>query len=165
MTFQNNRIMYKLSFLGLILIALNCDSKKQSNLKLPPREIEVGNLTDKEFYTVLQYDSSDKLFKYGISTTLNKKELSNIQRILEDAVSNINLTQKIKLDLNKYKRQYIAIINEAGEKEVWVNCFCQYDETWKRNIVEVHDGGKCYFNLKINLSSNRYYDFYINGEA
>jgi hypothetical protein len=28
------------------------------------------------------------------------------------------------LDLNNFRRQYVPITNQSGEKEVWVNCFC-----------------------------------------
>jgi hypothetical protein len=157
--------MNRISLMFFILIALGCNSKKRTNVKLPPRSIEVNNLIDKEIYTVLQYNVGDSIFKNAVSSELTTRELSDIQRILEDAIAKVNLARKTKFDLNKYKRQYIAVINKNGEKEVWVNCFCQYDETWTRNVVVVLDGGNCYFNLKINLSKNKYYDFYVNGMA
>ena len=70
------------------------------------------------------------------------------------------------LILNRYKRQYMPIINKYGEKEVWVNCFCEH-WNWdlKTRPVEVRDGGNCFFNLKINLSKNIYYNLMINGDA
>jgi len=30
-------------------------------------------------------------------------------------------------------------------------------------LITVNDGGKCFFNLKINLSEKKYKDFYVNG--
>ncbi len=57
--------------------------------------------------------------------------------------------------------------NKNGEKEVWVNCFCNYigDEIWKSHTVWVYDGGKFAFNLKINLKTKRFYSFGVNGIA
>jgi len=68
---------------------------------------------------------------------------------------------------SKYYKQLIPIINIKGEKEVWVNCFCSADGKpyWKKNIVLVMDGGSCYFNLKINLTTGTVYDFMVNGVA
>ena len=82
------------------------------------------------------------------------------------------------IDLSQYKRQYYANINEKGEKEVWINCFCNgWLENWQENLQEilptnwrkdliiVKDGGNCFFNLKINLDTEKYYDVMINGHA
>ena len=54
-----------------------------------------------------------------------------------------------------------------GQKEVWVNCFCQLsgDNKWKTEVVHVADGGNCYFNFKINLTTKTCYDFAVNGVA
>ena len=57
-------------------------------------------------------------------------------------------------------------INSKGEKEVWVNCFCgQWDKSSRTNPVIVMDGGNCFFNLKINLTTGQYYELIVNGEA
>ena len=69
------------------------------------------------------------------------------------------------IDLTKYKRQIIAVTNDKGEKEVWVNCFCNDANYWKKEIVQVMDGGKCFFNFKINLTTKKYFDLRVNGEA
>jgi hypothetical protein len=70
------------------------------------------------------------------------------------------------IDTKRHMRQYIAVINEKGEKEVWVNCFCGAgNQNWKTNLILVEDGGNCYFNLKINLTTGQYYEFMVNGDA
>jgi len=67
----------------------------------------------------------------------------------------------------KYYKQLIAVTNSKGEKVVWVNCFCDEGDKsyWKKDIVRVMDGGSCYFQLKINLTTNKVLEFYINGLA
>lgn len=73
------------------------------------------------------------------------------------------------LDLEKYKRQYVVYINLKGEKEVYVNCFCSgYDNEfnyWKKSLVQVLDGGECFFNVMINLTTHKYGHLYVNGYA
>ncbi len=58
----------------------------------------------------------------------------------------------------------MAFINEEGEKEVWVNCFCKTDgQNWKKESIQVDDGGNCYFRVKINLTTGKYHDLMVNG--
>jgi hypothetical protein len=67
---------------------------------------------------------------------------------------------------SNYRRQYICVINEKGQKEVFVNCFCDsFDHDWKNEVIEVADGGNCYFNFKINLATRNQYEFSFNSVA
>ena len=86
------------------------------------------------------------------------------------------------IDLKEYFRQYICVTNERGEKEVWINFYCaayfwgkdfsedidRYLEkisAWRAGSLIVSDGSNCFFNLKINLTTKKYYDLLVNGEA
>jgi hypothetical protein len=70
------------------------------------------------------------------------------------------------INLKQYYRQYVPFLNEKGEKEVWVNCFCSsLDNDWRKDIIYVHDGGNCFFQLRVNLSKGTYHEFSVNGEA
>ena len=77
--------------------------------------------------------------------------------------------RQLKIDLNKYnyKKQLVAALNDKGQKEVWINCFCYAgsDDRWKTEIIYAKDGGNCFFNFKINLTTNQFYDLVVNGEA
>jgi hypothetical protein len=116
---------------------------------------------------------------------LTKNDLTKIEVILNRCINDYN-PQQVKLyneitfkkaksgidiknftiDLSRYKRQYIAFINIKGEKEVWVNCFCgTWDKDWRKEIIFVHDGGNCYFNLKVNLTKHQYSDLMVNGDV
>ena len=125
------------------------------------------------------------LFKGAKQTELNASELKKIERMLTDSLMKYNSEQRLQyeeiskkypnetfslsnfiIELDKYKRQYIPVINEQGEKEVWINCFCgNWGEIGKTEILEVEDGGNCYFNLKINLTTKTIYDIMVNGDA
>lgn len=79
------------------------------------------------------------------------------------------------IDLPRYKRQYFPVINKQGEKEVWINCLCSdilefykrhewlKDWNWKKTYQRFNDGGNCFFYLKVNLTTGKYYDFMTNG--
>ena len=116
---------------------------------------------------------------------MTNDDLQKIETILNKCISHYNPDQErqfkeindkhpeYKLDkknftihLTRYKRQYVAVINSKGEKEVWVNCFCRtHNSNWKKERVVVKDGGNCYFNLKINLTTVQYYELMVNGDA
>lgn len=60
----------------------------------------------------------------------------------------------------------MATINSKGEKVVWIDCFCrQWDKGSRTSPVIVTDGGNFYFNLKVNLTTEQYYELMVNGEA
>jgi|CryBogDrversion2_1035201.scaffolds.fasta_scaffold54470_2 hypothetical protein len=116
---------------------------------------------------------------------LNREDIKNIDSLLIKCISDYNVNSekdferinsqrpelKIEksnfiIDLKKYKRQYLAVLNPKGEKEVWINCGCDFSgENWKYSIIYVEDGGNCYFNLKINLTKKVFYDLMVNGVA
>lgn len=72
---------------------------------------------------------------------------------------------KILEALNKYKRQYFGLIDENGNKLIWVNFFSSDFPKWRKELVFVMDGGYRYFNIKVNLGAEEVFDLEINGEA
>jgi hypothetical protein len=148
---------------------------------------------DTSVIAILPYDTTQLwIFKDGRPTELSSKDISQIDTILNKCVNDYNPEQEIRFNkfnidhpefkeypelkppkkafliyLQLYKRQYVAIINLKGEKEVWVNCFCTpyFMNIWKTKPIVVEDGGNCYFNLKVNLTTGQYYDLYVNHEA
>jgi hypothetical protein len=134
----------------------------------------------------LPFNTSNNLaFKENKQTDLSKDDFQKIELILTKCIDEYNLNQEKQfieinnkypeykskkknfiIDLKQYKRQYVATINSKGEKEIWVNCFCNTcNKNWKTNLLIVHDGGNCYFNLKINLAKKTYYELTINGDS
>jgi len=132
---------------------------------------------DTSRYTILKYSKErDKYHgfdKDSKSTILTTAEIVKIEGLIKKKVIEYNGIKKkgiYPLIINhpeKYYKQLIVVVNSKGEKEVWVNCFCTIENTsyWKTGIVEVLDGGSCYFQLKINLTTNIVYDFGVNGVA
>src|SRR5690606_3023640 len=141
---------------------------------------------DTSIIAILPLDTTQYwIFKNNKPTDLTTDDLHKIEVILTKSIDDYNSDQekqfteinnkhpKYKLskknfiiDLTRYKRQYVATLNSKGEKEVWVNCFCNsHNRDWKTEIIVVKDGGNCYFNLKINLTTEKYYELMVNGDA
>ncbi len=110
----------------------------------------------------------DSTFK---SAKLTQNQLQVVDSMLIVCVANYNTLldndhKQWTIDLKKrnYRKQLIVVTNDKGEKEVWVNCFCRVDnDKWKTKMFGVEDGGNCYFNFKINLTTNKYYELGVNG--
>jgi hypothetical protein len=67
------------------------------------------------------------------------------------------------LKSENYWKQCIAVINPKGEKEVWLNCACNEPFYFQYGIGHTNDGGSCYMQMKINLTTHSCYDVYYNG--
>lgn len=181
-------IAMKLIFLILlsieVLLIVGCRNENKINEKVQSRRKE--NMYDSINIAILPYDPSTSFpFEKGIATELIAGDHQKIDKILGKCIQEYNSKQNGRnhqtisrkpyelpnsvnqlMPLNSYKRQYIAVLNQEGEKLVWVNCFCiSYDNQWRYAPVMVKDGGSCYFNVTINLTQNKYYEFSVNGEG
>jgi len=169
-------------FLTICLTSCEQTKTKTKNLEQKTNIYKV----DTSVIAILPFDTTQyRFFKHNKPTNLTNDDLLKIEAILNQCINDYNSDQEKQfkkinnkhpeykldkknfvIDLTRYKRQYIATINSNGEKEVWVNCFCNtWNENWKTNLVSVFDGGNCYFNLKINLTTEQYYELWVNGEA
>ncbi len=67
----------------------------------------------------------------------------------------------------EYYKQFVGAIDSAGDKIIWINCFCKKEadtfKDWKDRIIRVSDGGNCFINVKTNISKNKYTEFNVNG--
>lgn len=122
-------------------------------------------------YVILKYDAEnyDWLFKNAQSANLNKSEIEQIKSSIEKAVGKYNKKQSknFKINLTGYKFQFVPVVNDKGAKEVWVNGFCDNfgSDDWRKHVMIVEDGGKCFFNLKVSLPAGKFYAFQVNGYA
>lgn len=135
-------------------------------------------------YAVIIREPSSNSVGFPDSTALNlsKKEIDTLEHLIKRCISDYNSELKRRFeregqnmdnlhlylieDFSNYKRQYVPSINEDGEKEVWVNSFCSADGwDWRNKILGVDDGGNCYFDLTVNLSTGDCYDIQVNGYA
>ena len=134
---------------------------------------------------ILRFDTTktaiigfNKNSKYPFDSTFNaasltQNELQTVDSFLLVCVTDYNNSLdkdhkewSIDFKNHNYRKQLIVATNKNGQKEVWVNCFCQvYNDKLKTRVLDVMDGGNCYFNFKINLTTKTYYDLGVNGVA
>ena len=129
---------------------------------------------DESTTAILPYRGSGNwpIFHNYRASSLTQSDLTIIDSLFKIAIeehnSGIGYIAGEKIDQSKkaYKRQIIAALKSNGEKEVWINCFCEaHDSNWREKIIEIDDGGSCFFNLKINITLRKYYDFMVNGSV
>ena len=178
--------MKTLIFLILISISSCNGTKKTTGIETIENTQIKFKLSESEFVILPFKKDWYWIFKDVKTTELTQLELNEIENILKIAVKENNERQKLnlkkhneeypknkwnetgfELKLKGKKRQYVPVINEKGEKEIWINFFCNdwESDSWKSDLMIVNDGGNCYFNLKVNLTNKTYSELMINGYA
>lgn len=136
---------------------------------------KTGAKSDTGNIAILPFNKTNAwMLKGATELKLTTEDLDSIERLLTDCLKAHNATQdstkqnSAYIFLNSYKRQYLPFVTKTGDKKVLINCFCISDwdfEHWKRYLVQVDDGGSCFFHLYVNLSRHTYEQLFINGEG
>jgi len=169
--------------LFLCLILYSCGQTRISNqahdISKPvyskDTKIDEQLIVDTSKIAILPHDTSNHwVFENSVLFQLTNQDLQTIDGLLNDCINSNNSKQDTTkglseyINLKNYKRQYVPFINSKGEKKVYINCFCfpgyadEFDY-WKKSLVDVDDGGSCFFHLTINLTSKQYEQLYTNG--
>ena len=67
--------------------------------------------------------------------------------------------------LAEYRRQYVGIVGEAGERIVWIQLVRDADRRhpeWRTDLVSVRGGGEAYVRLRVSLDTGRCFDLQLN---
>lgn len=151
-------------------------SCSQPNNRTPEQARTSHTVEDTADFAVIAFDQNhDWPFKHTYKpTALTEREIQLVDSLMKQCVMKYN--QNLAVDLQssysidfkkyKYKRQYMAVLNDKGQKEVLVNGFCKtWTENWRTDLVLVDDGGNCFFNLKVNLTTKECSKVVVNGYA
>jgi len=183
---------YTLILLSLFLVACSHSSPK-ATVVIPEKPIDTFK------YAILKFDTirDSSYFKTGSKLAqLSASEIDKIENIIAKKATEYNKHEKAFWDSidrkfhrkepanaipfynfinhpESYFKQFVAVVNAKGQKEVYVNCFCEdfYKESgniksyWRKEFVIVCDGGSCFFTIKINLTTNTVLLFGVNGVA
>ena len=142
------------------------------NSKAP--DSEEPFIVDTSKIAILPVDTANYwLFKDAVPFSITNGDLQEVDKLLQACIDSFNSTQDTTkrfseyIGLANYKRQYVPFVNSKGEKKVYVNCFCTPHpfDYWKKSLVEVMDGGNCFFQLTLNLSLKQCEELQINGYA
>jgi hypothetical protein len=173
-----------ITLLSLVLTIFQTSYGQIKNDTINTKKQQNHYTIDSNVVAILPFDSSEYwafwVFKDGKPTNLTNDNLHKIEVILNTCIKDYNKDQEARLkeflekdpkykidnknftiDLTRYKRQYVAILNSKGEKHVWVNCFCKtWDSNWKKDVLLVDEKGNCVFSVKINLTTEQYYQLF-----
>src|ERR1700759_1303843 len=126
--------------------------------------LSYGQSAAPDHYVILPFDTTvyTSLPPDCTPATLSNDDFAIIDRVLSFCVNKYNRSQTtvyrqtVKklpdqelyindyvIDLKRDYRQYIGVYNKKGEKEVWVNCFCNIRslDYWREKAVIVMGGG------------------------
>lgn len=69
-------------------------------------------------------------------------------------------------DPNQYFRQYLAVVAN-GKKIIFVNALCKVEagEDWRKHLIIVTDGGKCFWNALYDPATQTFSNLLVNGRA
>ncbi|MGB3776776.1 MAG: hypothetical protein WA960_00350 [Tunicatimonas sp.] len=179
--------MRHLTFILLISITACNEQTKKADQNIDKQTENFHFQVPDSTYVILAFKSDwCWIFKDAKPTTLSENELFEIEKIIKQAIKENNEQQLERLEMHNkeypdnqwtetgfemetsgFKRQYVPVINNNGQKEIWINFFCDDwgSENWKSEIMEVSDGGNCYFELKVKLETRTYSELSINGYA
>lgn len=133
---------------------------ENDTVRVPPQEFLADTTDGTAYIAILKNDDYKNL-------SINNDELIQINELLINSVEDFNAKNPdYTINLRYYKRQYVPQLNEKGEKEIAIYGLCATaGELWKQGVIMIHDGGKCYFYVVINLDENTYNTLQIHGEA
>jgi hypothetical protein len=156
-------------------LLISCEQKARLSRQQAAIRQDERIIIDTAAYAVLPYKAAfiNGIFPQAQATTPSVRELIEIDSLLKCCVADFNLSQRQKFKsedrlrahtiyLPDYRRQIISVIVPSGERIAWVNCFCENRDDWRKQVILVDDGGNCFFNLKINLTTSMCYDFAMN---
>ncbi|MBO7625786.1 MAG: hypothetical protein J6S82_10870 [Bacteroidales bacterium] len=102
---------------------------------------------------------AEKLIKKYIVRSVEKKHY----------LPNQDGTPIVHQNFDKYYRQYLGYIDKRGRKILYVECFWKDKENlfpdWKRKKISVLDGGSYFWSIKINMKTNKCFDYSVNGNG
>ncbi|GAB2953022.1 hypothetical protein GCM10027048_17760 [Hymenobacter coalescens] len=71
-----------------------------------------------------------------------------------------------RIELGGYYRQYQGAYSPDGHRLLTIHGMCYPEYGWRKEVIEVQDGGNCYFSLEADLTDPARTDLLgVNGEA
>ena len=150
---------------------MHCNAQKDSNTQLVRGKCFEGYIFPKTYIGFLPLENVDDRFTPKQEDILKAEEIlkKQITALNKDLLNQTGKCPIVHKKLRKYKRQYVGIINESGEKVVWINLVWKKDKDalkkWHDEIIIILDGCSFYWNVKVNLANGKLFDLSINGLA
>jgi hypothetical protein len=166
-------LIIKYTLILTVASSITYAQKQKKEPIIPPESDYYVTSKETYRYATFKFDAKRDHYifdKNSKPASLSSNELTTIESLIAKEAMVYNRETKaignpIK-NPKKYYKQLIAIINNKGEKEVWVNCCCSVMHgLWKTQIQHTSDGGSCFFTIKINLTKKKADKLNANGLA
>jgi hypothetical protein len=128
-----------------------------------------------ENFDVAIFPKEYQLHKYENRFTPTKEEITQAENALNKQFRKFKISKwnlaggpNILNNLNKYRRQYFGIIDENGNRILYINAFWSDEDGfdyWLDKEIFVNDGGSYFWNIKYFINENLLSDLMINGGA
>jgi len=157
---------FRLGLIFLILIFTSC-----------------GKVNTSDNIALLLNQSDNVWFRYNEMKTWkpNQAEIDLseklILKIIDEKKAVFNVKQ-VYNNIDNYFYQLIPYLDENNRKIIYVNSLCRAfvvnplpnpngkrkkEIGWKNNLIDVNDGGSCFWQVQIDIEKQEYFDFSVNG--
>jgi hypothetical protein len=135
--------------------------------------IQRGNAARLEFSLSFGTGKKPDYYKLPSEIELSSDELIKMKKALRRAVNRYNYEmheyKSWQIILGEYGVQYKMSISKKDEKIVWINGFCKDSgfnfKNLNSEVINVLDGGNCFFNTTIDIKSGEVAPIVIHGSA
>jgi len=153
----------------ILFTLLQCAGNSSQENRNSGSHSAIKTTLDSVDFEVIRFDAKySYLFSETVQATeVSREEIVGCEDLLKSYIADYNEEAYYKIDLKKYGRQYIPVLTGKGEKIIYVNFFCDPESFDYRSseLVQVDDGGNCYFQCWIDLTSKKVFQFAENGIA
>ena len=123
---------------------------------------------DNEQIVILDDQSENQFFRFrGHSYwQLSDSDFEQTKKIIIDCISDHKdeyYAKSIFKNLKDYYFQFIPYVDSDNNPKVYVSAFCVPGENWKSQLVDVDDGGSCFWQVQVDANNYSYDEFRVNG--
>lgn len=103
----------------------------------------------------------------GLAKELSKNHIDSLEQNRDSKIVK-QYGKLLKFNNTDYYRQYVGFIDNKGNRIIFINAVCKaygQKSDLTKNWIFVLDGGSCFYQIKIDLTNKKCFDFSVNGEA
>ncbi len=137
-----------------------------------PKAVARKNGPDFVLLPASEIESWSKYFAPGSHSESWEPTLGDINDVEADlaqitTLSNTDSDPSRHIDSPRgYYRQYLAV-SMGGKRKIYVNALCTIDQdtNWRKRLIVVADGGKCFWHAMYDVSTRTFSELSVNGRA
>ena len=157
---------FRLGLIFLILIFTSC-----------------GKVNTSDNIALLLNQSDNVWFRYNEMKTWkpNQAEIDLSEKLILKIIDEKKAAFDVKQvynNIDNYFYQLIPYLDQNNRKIIYVNSLCRAfvvnplpnpngkrkkEIGWKNNLIDVNDGGSCFWQVQIDIEKQEYFDFSVNG--